>query len=107
MTLALTLATFAGLCGVAVSQQARAPGDLFQASARLRRGGRVLAVLAGLVALALLGIHPHRAVACLALLWSLALSGPLLCCLRWLGAFKVLSAGGLAMLGALSWAWLA
>lgn len=101
MTLSLLGATFAGVCGIAVSYGPRAPGDEFQASPRLRRCGNVLAVLGGLVLLWRFGMHPHLAVASVALLWSLALSGPLLGYLRNLGARWVLGLGTLALLGAL------
>lgn len=104
MTLALVFLSFAALCGVGVSYRPRAPGDDFDPGTRQRRWGAVLSILAGLSALVLLGIHPHSAVACVALLWSLALSGPLLCCLRWLGARWVLTFGGLSLLGAVVWA---
>lgn len=100
MTLSLVLATFAAMCGLGASYGPRAPGDEFQAEAKLRRWGGVLAVVAGLVALGLLGMHGELAVACFALLWSMALCGPLLCCLRRLGAPRVLGFGTLALLGA-------
>lgn len=98
----LFLATFAGVCGVGVSYPARAPGDTFAASSVQRRWGRILGVLAGVLALTLLGIHPHPVAACVALLWSLALCGPLLCCLRWLGPRCVLSFGAASLIGALA-----
>lgn len=101
MTFALILAIFAGGCGFSVSDGPRATGDTFTASAEQRRLGRVLALVAGLLALMLVGTHPQRMVACVALLWSIGLCGPLLCCMRWLGAPKVLSIGAGSLLGAL------